>query len=235
MALSDTRREYSLDGLDRDDLAADPLAQFTRWFGDVSASRGRSRLRRIGIALYDLWHAVLGHPPVDVNAMVLATADRHGVPSARTVLLKGADARGFTFFTNYDSRKGRELAENPHAALAFFWPGLERQVLVSGEVSKLPAAESERYFRSRPRGSRIAAWASNQSAPVPDRAALEARWRDTTVQFPGEDVPLPPNWGGFLLWPRRIEFWQGRPNRLHDRFCYTRTADGVWTIERLAP
>ena len=234
MPLSDARREYSFSGLDRDDLSPDPLEQFTRWFGDVSESRRGGRLRRIGIALYDLWHALLGHPPVDVNAMVLATADRDGVPSARTVLLKGADGRGFIFFTNYDSRKGRELAENPHASLVFFWPGLERQVLVTGDVTKLAAEESDRYFRSRPRGSRIAAWASNQSAPVPDRAALEEQWRATDRRFPGDDVPLPPNWGGFMLAPRRIEFWQGRPNRLHDRFCYTREASG-WRIERLAP
>ena len=234
MPLPDARREYSFGGLDRDDLSPDPLEQFTRWFGDVSESRRGGRLRRIGIALYDLWHALLGHPPVDVNAMVLATADRDGVPSARTVLLKGADGRGFIFFTNYDSRKGRELAENPHASLVFFWPGLERQVLVTGDVTKLPAEESDRYFRSRPRGSRIAAWASNQSAPVPDRAALEEQWRATDRRFPGDDVPLPPNWGGFMLAPRRIEFWQGRPNRLHDRFCYTREASG-WRIERLAP
>jgi pyridoxamine 5'-phosphate oxidase len=235
MALSDTRREYSLGGLDRDDLAADPLAQFTRWFADASASHGGSRLRRIGIALFELWHAVLGRPPVDVNAMVVATATVDGVPSARTVLLKGVDARGFTFFTNYDSRKGRELADNPRAALVFFWPGLERQVLVSGDVRRLPADESERYFRSRPRGSRIAAWASPQSAPVTDRAALEERWGETAQRFPGERVPLPPHWGGYVVDPRRIEFWQGRPNRLHDRFSYTRDADGGWRIERLAP
>jgi pyridoxamine 5'-phosphate oxidase len=235
MALPDTRREYSLGGLDRDDLAADPLAQFTRWFGDASASRGVTRLRRIGIALFELWHAVRGRPPVDVNAMVVATATVDGVPSARTVLLKGVDARGFTFFTNYDSRKGRELADNPRAALVFFWPGLERQVLVSGDVRRLPADESERYFRSRPRGSRIAAWASPQSAAVTDRAALEERWGETAQRFPGERVPLPPNWGGYVVDPRRIEFWQGRPNRLHDRFSYTRGADGGWRIERLAP
>jgi len=235
MPLSDNRREYSLGGLDRDDLESDPLEQFARWFDDASASRGASRLRRIGIALFELWHAVLGRPPVDVNAMVLATADGAGVPSTRTVLLKGIDARGFTFFTNYDSRKGRELAHNPRAALTFFWPGLERQVLVTGDVTKLPVEESDRYFRSRPRGSRIAAWASNQSAPVESRAALEERWRETAARFPGADVPLPPNWGGFVLAPRRIEFWQGRPNRLHDRFVYTRAADGGWRIDRLAP
>jgi pyridoxamine 5'-phosphate oxidase len=235
MALPDTRREYSLGGLDRDDLAADPFAQFTRWFGDASASRGASRFRRIAIAVSELWQAVLGRPPVDVNAMVVATATVEGVPSARTVLLKGVNARGFIFFTNYNSRKGRELAENPRAALVFFWPGLERQVLVSGDVRRLPVEESERYFRSRPHGSRIAAWASPQSAAVPNRAALEERWREAAARFPGDDVPLPPNWGGYVLEPRRIEFWQGRANRLHDRFCYTRDPGGEWRIDRLAP
>jgi pyridoxamine 5'-phosphate oxidase len=235
MALPDTRREYSLSGLDRDDLAADPLTQFTRWFGDASGRRRASRFRRIGIALVDVWHAVVGRPPVDVNAMVVATATPQGVPSARTVLLKGVDARGFMFFTNYDSRKGRELAENPRAALVFFWPGLQRQVTVSGDVRRLPAEESERYFRSRPWGSRIAAWASDQSAAVPNRAALEERWRETAARFSGNDVPLPPNWGGYVLDPLRIEFWQGRPNRLHDRFSYTRDGELGWRLERLAP
>jgi pyridoxamine 5'-phosphate oxidase len=150
------------------------------------------------------------------------------------VLLKSVDERGFIFFTNYDSRKGRELAENPHAALTFFWSELERQICVAGTVTQLPVAESEAYFKSRPRGSRLAAWASQQSAPVPDRATLEARWRELEKQFPG-NIPLPPNWGGFILKPERIEFWQGRPSRLHDRFSYTRQPDGAWKIERLSP
>ena len=166
--------------------------------------------------------------------MTLATVDQDGKPSTRTVLLKSVDERGFIFFTNYDSRKGRELAENPNAALTFFWSDLERQVCVAGTVTKLPAAESESYFKSRPRGSRLAAWASNQSEPVPDRAALEAKWRELEKKFPG-DIPLPPNWGGYILKPERIEFWQGRPSRLHDRFRYARQADGSWKIERLAP
>jgi pyridoxamine 5'-phosphate oxidase len=160
--------------------------------------------------------------------------DKSGRPSTRTVLLKSVDERGFVFFTNYDSRKGRELAENPNAALTFFWSDLERQVCVAGTVTKLPAAESENYFKSRPRGSRLAAWASNQSDVIPDRATLEAHWRELEKKFPGE-IPLPPNWGGFILKPERIEFWQGRPSRLHDRFSYARQADNSWKLERLAP
>ena len=165
--------------------------------------------------------------------MTLATADKSGRPSARIVLLKVVDERGFVFFTNYDSRKGRELAANPNAALTFFWPELERQVCVAGTVTKLPVTESEAYFKSRPRGSQLAAWASNQSETVPDRATLEAKWRELENKFPNE-IPLPPNWGGFILQPGRIEFWQGRPSRLHDRFSYTRQADNSWKLERLA-
>jgi pyridoxamine 5'-phosphate oxidase len=231
MALADIRREYMQNELRRADLDANPVAQFDRWFAQAS---GGSRWRKIGIALYKLWHALLGHTPVDVNAMTLATVDRTGRPSTRMVLLKGVDERGFIFYTNYDSRKGRELAENANAALTFYWADLERQVCVAGTVAKLPKAESEAYFKSRPRGSRLAAWASNQSDAVPDRAALDARWNEMATKFPG-DVPLPPNWGGYVLKPERIEFWQGRPSRLHDRFCYTRQADNSWRLERLAP
>jgi pyridoxamine 5'-phosphate oxidase len=166
--------------------------------------------------------------------MTLCTVDAQGRPSSRTVLLKGADARGFIFFTNYDSRKGTELAANPNAALTFFWPELERQVCVAGTVTKLPLAESEAYFHSRPRGSQLSAWASNQSSVVPDRAALEKQWREVEAKFPSA-IPLPPNWGGYLLAPTRIEFWQGRPSRLHDRFSYTKQADGSWKTERLSP
>ena len=194
----------------------------------------RSYWRKIGIALFKLWHAIRNRRPPDLNAMTLATVGRDGKPSARTVLLKSVDERGFVFFTNYDSRKGRELAGNPDAALTFYWSDLERQVCVAGSVSKLPTAESEAYFRSRPRGSQLAAWASDQSTPVPDRAALDATWRAMDAKFPA-DIPLPPNWGGFILQPERIEFWQGRPSRLHDRFSYTRQPDGTWKIERLAP
>ena len=231
MALADIRREYEQGSLDRADLGANPLAQFNQWFAQAASG---SRWRKIGIALYKLWHAMRGHTPIDVNVMTLATVDKAGRPSARAVLLKGADERGFIFFTNYDSRKGRELAANPNAALTFFWSDLERQVCVAGTVTKLPVAESEAYFKSRPRGSRLATWASNQRDAVADRAALDAKWRDAAAKFPG-DVPLPPNWGGFILQPQRIEFWQGRPSRLHDRFCYTRQPDDSWKLERLSP
>ena len=231
MALADIRREYSLGGLDRADLDTNPLAQFDQWF--LQASTG-GRWRKVGIALYKLWHAILGHAPVDVNAMTLATVDQAGRPSSRAVLLKGVDERGFVFFTNYDSRKGRELAENPNAALTFYWADLGRQVCVAGAVSKLSHDESEAYFKSRPRGSNLAAWASPQSSVIPDRAVLEKRWNAMAAKFPG-DVPLPANWGGYVLKPERIEFWQGRLNRLHDRFCYTLEPGGVWVLERLAP
>jgi pyridoxamine 5'-phosphate oxidase len=209
---ADIRRDYSAGALERTNLDANPLKQFQKWFD----------------------HAVTKRISGDVNAMVLATADKAGKPSSRTVLLKGVDERGFIFFTNYDSRKGRELAENPNAALTFYWPDLERQVCIAGAVSKIPMAESEAYFKSRPRDSQLAAWASNQSDAIPDRAALEKKWGEMSAKFPGE-IPLPPNWGGYVLKPERIEFWQGRPGRMHDRFGYTRQPDNSWKLERLAP
>ena len=231
MDMPEIRREYSLGGLRRADLDVDPVAQFNRWFALAS---GGSRGRKIGIALYKLWHAILGHAPIDVNTMVLATVDKTGRPSTRAVLLKGVDERGFVFYTNYDSRKGLELAENPNAALTFYWPDLERQVCVTGRVGRIPREESEAYFKTRPRGSQLAAWASNQRDVVADRAALDAKWSEMAKRFPG-DVPLPPNWGGYVLKPERIEFWQGRPNRLHDRFQYTKSQDGSWKLERVSP
>ncbi len=234
MNLGDFREDYRRDALDRAALEANPLTQFEAWFREATGDRAQSRWRKIGIALYKLWSAICNHRPADINAMTLATVDKNGEPSSRTVLLKSVDERGFIFFTNYDSRKGRDLAENPHAALTFFWSELERQVCVAGSVTKLPAAESEAYFQSRPRGSRIAAWASDQSKPVADRAALEAKWRELEKKFLGE-IPLPPNWGGFILQPERIEFWQGRPSRLHDRLHYTKSSDGSWKIDRLSP
>jgi pyridoxamine 5'-phosphate oxidase len=231
MAIADIRRDYSQSELRRADLDANPMAQFNSWFALASAG---GRWRKIGIALYKLWHAILDHSPAEVNAVVLATVDKAGRPSTRNVLLKGVDARGFIFFTNHDSRKGLELAENPNAALTFYWPDLERQVCVAGSVEKIPREESEAYFKSRPRGSRLATWASNQRDVVADRAALDAKWNEMAKKFPN-DVPLPPNWGGYILKPERIEFWQGRPSRLHDRFCYTRQADNSWKLERISP
>ena len=231
MGVADIRREYALAGLRRADLDANPVKQFDRWFADAS---GGSRWLKIGVALYKLWQAILGRAPIDVNAMVLATVDQAGRPSTRAVLLKGADERGFVFYTNYDSRKGLELAENPNAALTFYWSDLERQVCVAGTVSKLSREESEAYFKTRPRGSRLATWASNQRDVVANRTALDAKWDEMAERF-SIDVPLPPNWGGYVLKPERIEFWQGRPNRLHDRFRYTRLADNSWKLERLAP
>jgi pyridoxamine 5'-phosphate oxidase len=168
------------------------------------------------------------------EAMVVATADRHGAPSARTMLLKGVDARGFVFYTNYGSRKALQLAENPSAALVFHWAVLQRQVTVEGRIERVDREESEAYFRSRLRGSRIGAWASRQSEVLDDRRTLVERVREVEQRFTGADVPLPPFWGGFRLWPERIEFWQGRAYRLHDRMRFTRTADG-WVAARLYP
>jgi len=231
MAIADIRRDYSQGELRRADLDANPMAQFNSWFAQASAG---GRWRKIGIAIFKLWHAILGHSPAEVNAVVLATADKEGRPSSRNVLLKGVDKRGFIFFTNHDSRKGLELADNPNAALTFYWPELERQICVAGRIEKISREESENYFKSRPRGSRLATWASNQRDVVADRAALDAKWNEASAKYPG-DVPLPPNWGGFVLKPERIEFWQGRPSRLHDRFQYTRQPDNSWRLERLAP
>ena len=234
MNLGDFREDYRRDALDRAVLDANPLSQFESWFREATGEQSQSRWRKIGVALYKLWSAICNHRPADSNAMTLATVDKNGKPSTRTVLLKSVDERGFIFFTNYDSRKGRELAENPNAALTFFWSDLERQVCIAGSVIKLPVAESEAYFKSRPRGSQLAAWASNQSEIVPDRATLEKKWSELEAKFPNK-IPLPPNWGGFILRPERIEFWQGRPSRLHDRFNYAKQADGSWKIARLSP
>jgi pyridoxamine 5'-phosphate oxidase len=211
-SIADLRREYTRAGLRRADLDADPIAQFSKWFQQALDSQ-------------------LPEP----NAMTLATADQRGRPSARIVLLKYVDTRGFTFFTNYESRKGRELAENPNAALAIHWHELERQVCIAGTVAKVSRAISAKYFRSRPRNSRLAAWASDQSEPIADRAALEKKLEALAAKYPGEDVPVPPHWGGYLLSPARIEFWQGRPSRLHDRFQYSRQPGKTWLLERLSP
>ena len=235
MAIADLRREYNLTGLRRSDLEPDPIAQFKKWFDQASGRAGQRAGAEVLHQALQGAAAGLGAEPMDLTAMTLATADKEGRPSARVVLLKGVDQRGFVFYTNYDSRKGQELAENPQAALVFYWSDQERQVCIAGEVSKLPPAESDAYFKTRPRGSRLAAWASQQSAVVRDRAALEEKWKQMEAQYAGQEVPRPPFWGGYLLSPARIEFWQGRPNRLHDRFCYTRQPDKTWLIERLSP
>jgi len=235
MAIADLRKDYRKDHLDRADLLADPLAQFQRWFDQAAGAHG-GRVRQFAIAAYKAVNALLGkRRNVEANAMALATVDENGQPAVRMVLLKGVDARGFIFFSNYRSRKGRDLEVHPRAALTFYWNDLERQVCVSGPVTKLPAEESAAYFHSRPRGSQIAAWASDQSQPIVDRSVLETRVKELQAQYAGGDIPLPPHWGGYILEPRRIEFWQGRASRLHDRFCYSKTADGAWQIERLAP
>jgi pyridoxamine 5'-phosphate oxidase len=235
MSIADLRREYNLAGLRRADLAADPLVQFKIWFDQAAGARASGRVRKFFVNLYKSLFLVAGGEPMEVNAMTLATADKEGRPSARVVLLKGVDERGFIFFTNYESRKAQELTENPQAALVLYWADLERQVCVAGQVARLPREESEVYFRSRPRGSRLAAWASKQSDIVRDRVALEEKWKQLELQYPGEDVPMPPFWGGYVLAPARIEFWQGRPNRLHDRFRYTKQPENRWLIERLWP
>jgi len=235
MAIADLRREYSLTGMRWRDLEADPIVQFRKWFDQASGARASGRVRKFFIRLYKRLLLASGAEALDLTAMTLATVDQLGRPSARVVLLKGVDQRGFVFFTNYESRKGHELTENPQAALVFYWPDQERQVRIAGEASKLPTAESDAYFRTRPRGSRLAAWASEQSATVKDRAALEEKWQQMEARYAGQEIPRPPFWGGYLLSPARIEFWQGRPNRLHDRFRYTLQPDKTWLIERLSP
>lgn len=211
-AISSLRKEYAQRGLRRADLDRDPITQFSRWFADALAA--------------DI---------ADVNAMTLATATRDGTPSSRIVLLKSFDADGFVFFTNYESRKSRELAENPRVALTFYWVALERQIGIQGSVEKTTRAESEEYFKSRPLGSRLGAWASAQSAPIASRDELERQLAILTEKYGDGEIPLPPNWGGFRVRPHRLEFWQGRPNRLHDRFSYERSGEGAWTIQRLSP
>jgi pyridoxamine 5'-phosphate oxidase len=233
MAIADLRKEYEKGKLNREDLQADPLAQFRRWFGDAQSSG--SRLWKIAVGFYKWLQIVFGSNPIEPNVMTLATADKEGRPSARTVLLKGVDDRGFIFYTNYDSRKGRELTENPRASLVFYWSELERQVCISGNILKLSAEESEAYFKSRPRGSRVSAWASRQSTVLHDRAELETQFKEIEDRFASKDIPKPPFCGGFVLQPTRIEFWQGQPSRMHDRFSYTRGADGQWKMERLSP
>jgi pyridoxamine 5'-phosphate oxidase len=235
MSIADLRREYNLTGLRRKDLEADPILQFKRWFEQAQGSQASGRLRKFFVRLYKRLLLMGGAELMDLTAMTLATADKEGRPSARVVLLKGVDERGFAFYTNYESRKAQELAENPQAALVFYWSDQERQVCIAGEVGKLSSEESDAYFKTRPHGSRLGAWASKQSGVIRDRAALEEKWKQMEAKYPGEEIPRPAFWGGYLLRPKRMEFWQGRANRLHDRFRYTRQADQSWVIERLSP
>ena len=211
--IADMRKEYRLAGLNEADLAPDPFAQFAAWFAAAEDA---------------------GVP--EPSAMTVATATKDGTPSARVVLLKGVDGRGFVFYTNYESQKGTELAENPQAALTFFWPGTERQVRVVGTVERVSREESQAYFDSRPIGSRVAAGLSPQSRPVASREELEAEFARQLEAHADGEVPLPDGWGGYRVTPSRVEFWQGRPSRMHDRLRYRReTPDGPWTVERLAP
>jgi len=210
MRIDDIRLQYMRSGLVEKDAAADPFKQFDRWFQDAQ-------------------QAELPLP----NAMTLATATAAGRPSARAVLLKGVDAGGFVFYTNYASRKARELAANPHAALVFLWAQLERQVRIEGAIERVSAEESDAYFASRPLGSRLGAWASPQSMVLPSRMALATKVAAIVLRY-GKHPPRPPHWGGYRVLPEAIEFWQGRRSRLHDRLLYTRQAGG-WKIERLAP
>ncbi|MBV8201703.1 MAG: pyridoxamine 5'-phosphate oxidase [Acidobacteria bacterium] len=212
MDVSDLRRDYRRSALDERDLAPEPIAQFRAWLAEALAA-----------------------DPLDPTAMTLATADREGRPSARVVLLKGYDERGFVFFTNYASRKAQELLANPRAALVFYWPAFDRQVRAEGTVAKTSRDETAAYFATRPLASRLGAWASRQSAPVAGRGPLEQAFAAAAERFAGQDVPAPDFWGGYRLSPTWVEFWQGRESRLHDRLAYRRDASGGWTVERLQP
>jgi pyridoxamine 5'-phosphate oxidase len=216
MKIADLRTEYMRETLDESEVAADPCRQFERWFAEA-----------------------VGAQVVEPSAMTLATVDADGRPAARIVLLKMIDERGFTFFTNYESRKGRELAVNSAAALLFFWPDLERQVRVEGVATPIDRAESTDYFAGRPRSSQLGAWASPQSERIGGRSALEAYFAAVEAQYRDDTIPVPcpPRWGGYRLVPEVVEFWQGRASRLHDRIRYRRSDErvGEWVIDRLAP
>lgn len=211
MNLADLRKDYSKAGLHRADLAPDPVVQFRSWLAD----------------------AVKGELP-EPNAMTLCTVDTHGDPDGRIVLLKGLDERGFHFYTNQQSVKAADLEGRPKATLVFFWLELERQVRVRGDVSRLTRADTEAYFKTRPRGNQLGAWVSAQSTVIHDHATLERQLEEIEARFPGGEIPPPPHWGGYAVQPVSVEFWQGRPSRLHDRFRYTREPEG-WRIDRLAP
>jgi len=211
MSIADIRREYAHARLDEADFGANPIPEFDRWFKQAQEAKA-----------------------IEPNAMALATATHDGAPSVRIVLLKGYDERGFVFFTDYRSRKGAELEENPQAALALYWAELERQVRITGPVSVVSREESEAYFNSRPRLSRLSTWVSHQSQVIAGRQVLDNRGQRVAEQYPDE-VPLPPHWGGYRVTPETVEFWQGRPSRLHDRLRYVRQKGGGWKLERLSP
>jgi len=212
MSLADLRKEYSLAGLLEKDLARDPFRQFDKWFQEAEAAK-----------------------ITEPNAMTLSTATREGRPASRTVLLKGLDGRGFVFYSNYESRKGRDLSENPRVSLLFPWVALERQVIIEGAITRLTREESDAYFHTRPRASQLGAWVSQQSAIINGRAVLEDAMKALDKKYAGVEVPTPPNWGGYRVNPETVEFWQGRRSRLHDRLRYRREKSGDWIIERLAP
>jgi pyridoxamine 5'-phosphate oxidase len=211
MSIADIRKEYMRESLSEGDVELDPFLQFTRW-----------------------WKEAVGSDITEVNAMTLATCNKEGMPSARTVLLKDYDKSGFVFFSNYESRKAKDIDENPQASLLFFWKELERQVRIEGRIEKVDATESDSYFHSRPEGSRIGAWASPQSRVVRSRDVIEEDVRRYQAAFEQAPIPRPPHWGGYRVIPVHIEFWQGRPSRLHDRILYSIEADS-WKISRLAP
>lgn len=205
------RKDYTLNGLRKEDVLENPIDQFKRWFAEALASQ-----------------------VVEPNGMVLSTIGRDGYPHGRVVLLKDVDTRGFSFYTNYLSHKGDDLAQHPVASLTFWWPELERQVRIIGKVEKVDSAESDAYFAIRPRGSQIGAWVSEQSQTIANREVLEEKLAALEAQFSDQTIPRPPHWGGYRVLPHQIEFWQGRPSRLHDRLCYTYESN-EWKLERLSP
>ena len=212
MSIAEIRKDYLKSSLSEDDVAIEPFAQFSKW-----------------------WEEAINAHIEEVNAMTLATSTTDGIPSARIVLLKGFDENGFVFFTNYKSRKGREIEENPNVALLFFWKELERQVRISGRVEKVSAEESDAYFQSRPEGSRLGAWASPQSKAINNRQVIEEQLAAYQQTYHLQPIPRPPHWGGYRVVPDTIEFWQGRSSRLHDRIQYKLDSVGIWEISRLAP